>query len=544
MYSQPWGYRSPTRPAERRVRNVNERLLIVGWDGADWEILDDLLNRGDLPNLSQAISDGMRGDLESTLPTHSWAAWPTFLTGMHPAGHGVFDFVQRDRNDPRRRIPVTSASIGAPTFLEILSQAGIEVRAANIPVTFPPLKVRGRLIAGVAIPPRSTFVHPPEWGEHLQRVAPFPLNGLEWSRFADRQEQLIEEALELVERRTASYEALLEGAWTVAVCVYVATDRLQHPFGAHLLPTHPDHVRLQDSRIAERLRGVYRALDAALARLRARAGEDATFVLVSDHGFRPVTRVADIDRILASTGLAARAGAGEAIRSFRVSRLGRALETSRAGKALKARVRRPSTIDWRSTIAYQSGTAGSISLNVRGREPHGIVEPDDFLAVSEKVVDAMLSFEDPETGEHPVGSVTLRDALPSGRYLDRSPDLLVQAAPLWVFKPSDRVTSTTSWPSATHRRTGVIVASGGRTQTGDVDERSLADLAPTALAFAGIEPPLGMDGREIVEVAGTHRPAARTTAPRGAESFERESDAPTDEDGFVEQHLRDLGYID
>ncbi|MBW8863281.1 MAG: alkaline phosphatase family protein, partial [Acidobacteria bacterium] len=108
--------------------------MVVGWDGADWEIVDDLLARGLLPNLESVISGGGRGALWSTIPSHSWSAWSSFLTGINPAGHGVWDFVERDPADPDRRIPVSSTSIRRLAILDQLSSAGLEVRAANIPV--------------------------------------------------------------------------------------------------------------------------------------------------------------------------------------------------------------------------------------------------------------------------------------------------------------------------------------------------------------------------------------------------------------------------
>ena len=140
---------------------MRQRVLVVGWDGADWEIVDDLLARGLLPNLESMLAHGGRGTLLSTIPSHSWAAWSSFLTGCNPAGHGVWDFVERDPTDPDRRVPVSSTSIRRPTFLDQLSAAGIEVRAANIPVTFPAWDINGRMISGVAtraeprsLPPR------------------------------------------------------------------------------------------------------------------------------------------------------------------------------------------------------------------------------------------------------------------------------------------------------------------------------------------------------------------------------------------------------
>jgi predicted AlkP superfamily phosphohydrolase/phosphomutase len=64
-------------------------MLIIGWDGADWQILDDLIRRGCLPNLSAMLAEGARSNLESTIPSHSWAAWSTSLAGLNPGRHGV-----------------------------------------------------------------------------------------------------------------------------------------------------------------------------------------------------------------------------------------------------------------------------------------------------------------------------------------------------------------------------------------------------------------------------------------------------------------------
>ena len=84
------------------------RVILIAWDGADWRILDPLLERGDLPNLQALIDRGQKSVLKSTVPTHSWAAWPSFLTGVDPADHGVYDILE-SRGGSGRQYPVTSA---------------------------------------------------------------------------------------------------------------------------------------------------------------------------------------------------------------------------------------------------------------------------------------------------------------------------------------------------------------------------------------------------------------------------------------------------
>ena len=112
------------------------RILVVGWDGADWDILDPLLAAGELPHLARLIERGRRGVSRSCTPSHSWAAWPTFLTGRDPAGHGVFDILEHQPG-ASRRMPVSSRSILAPTWPERLSQAGRRRRHREHPADVP-----------------------------------------------------------------------------------------------------------------------------------------------------------------------------------------------------------------------------------------------------------------------------------------------------------------------------------------------------------------------------------------------------------------------
>jgi predicted AlkP superfamily phosphohydrolase/phosphomutase len=520
---------------------VPDRLLIVGWDGADWEIVDDLIERGCLPNVAAMIRDGARGNLDSTIPAHSWAAWTSFLTGVHPASHGVFDFVERHPTEPQRRVPVGSNSIKAPTFLEVLSKAGIEVRSANVPVTFPPFPVNGRMIGGVAIPHGAPFVYPATFAAELERRAPFPINGMEWGLFEEDPVALVAEVERLVEERTSSFEVLLEGDWSVAVCVYVAPDRLQHPLGDHLLPTHPNHASVADTPIAESVRSVFRTLDAHLGRLRSAAGGDATVVLMSDHGFRPVTRLSNLTRLLEHLGFATRARTAGATTSLRRSRLARAVAGTRLGHSIKRKVKAPSTLDWAKTRAYQSVSGGGVNLNLKGREPLGIVEPRDFDRVRDELRDALIAYRDPETGAALVDRIRFREELAAGPHSDLAPDLIASPTRMWSFAHTDSLSAEARWPSASHRTRGIIAAAGGRTVPGPLGDRYIADLAATALAFCGVSM-TGLDGRVIEEIAGPSPIEAATevsmTVHRGPSGMSDE------ENDAVAQHLRDLGYIE
>src|SRR5881628_2247503 len=153
---------SDTRTLSSRVRHgrgytppMPSRVLLVGWDGADWRILDPLLEQGLLPNLAALIDRGGRATLTSTIPTHSWAAWPSFLTGVDPDGHGVYDILEG--RGGTRQFPVTYRSIKERTFLDDLSDAGVESLVVNVPLTFPPPAIKGKLVAGGVLPKWRAF---------------------------------------------------------------------------------------------------------------------------------------------------------------------------------------------------------------------------------------------------------------------------------------------------------------------------------------------------------------------------------------------------
>src|SRR5207245_10776734 len=113
------------------------RVLVIGWDGADWRILDPLLERGVLPNLQSLIGRGGKAVLRSTVPTHSWAAWPSFLTGVEPADHGVYDILGI-RRGTKRQYPVTYGSLNERRSLHDLHVAGGETAMGTRPLRPPP----------------------------------------------------------------------------------------------------------------------------------------------------------------------------------------------------------------------------------------------------------------------------------------------------------------------------------------------------------------------------------------------------------------------
>ena len=390
------------------------RVLIVGWDGADWEILDPLLAAGELPNLAALIERGRKGVSRSCLPSHSWAAWPTFLTGRDPAGHGVFDILEY-RPGATRRLPVSSRSILAPTWPSQLTDAGRTSLIVNVPLTYPAPEIKGVAIAGGVIPQGAPFSHPPEAGPDLG----WPINGGSWTTFRGKPLELVADVEDVTRRRAEAMRRLMdEQPWDAACMVFVSPDRIQHCLLEYVHPGHPDHATASQTPVAERVIDVYRLLDRELGTLLERTDADDLVLLMSDHGHQPVTRALNMNRVLESMG-ALRMGRGSALVSLlawgRIRSLAR-VAYDRLG--LHGKVKVPTTpIDWAHTTAYTSvtSTGEGVSIALAGREPQGTVPAEDYERVRTEVADALLGFVDPATGRHPIARVVRKEDVLHGR---------------------------------------------------------------------------------------------------------------------------------
>ena len=182
-------------------------------------------------------------------------------------------------------------------------------------------------------------------------------------------------------------------------------------------------------------------------------------------------------------------------------------------------------IDWAKTRAYTSvvSTGEGVSLNLVGREPHGTVTRADYERVRDEVAQALLEFEDPETGGKPIGAVLRKEEVLSGAYLDRAPDLLLEPGPLYSLSHARSMVEAADWLSGDHRPEGIYVMAGPGIEAGDGSEISLGDFANQILEAVGLHPDPDWGQTLTAEAVG---------------SFTEE------EERQIEERLRGLGYLE
>lgn len=499
---------------------MSSRTLFIGWDGADWSILDRLTSQDLMPHLQSLRREGSSGVLRSTFPAHSIAAWTSFLSGLPSADHGIIDF---RRCRPGRYIPDVphdSNSIRHPSLIEAISEAEKRVLSINVPMTFPPFPMNGALVSGVFLPPGVAFTHPPELQDELAAWGGFPVNGLEWAEGGDLAD-LFQEAALMTRQQTMIAERLIDRErWDVALVAFMAPDRLQHAAMQLLDPRHPAASRQTDpeSPLTQALYGVYRELDTSLGRLIDKASPE-TVILASDHGFRPVWQNVVPNRILEELGvLAFRAGRNQLRRMTHPLRKG--LSRTRLGGRAKGSLGVEGTIDWSRTEAYSpSAPCHGIRLNVRGRDPQGIVPTSKVDSLLGELIQGLREWRIP-TGDRGFSMVQAAEDVMGGPPVEPGlPDL--------YFDPGDGVALSGEGPNAVqpsgrrtgeHRPEGIIVTRGDE---GPISE-TIWELPHRILRCVGVD----------------HWRRTPVTELRKGESLtlKQESD--------IEDHLRGLGYLE
>jgi predicted AlkP superfamily phosphohydrolase/phosphomutase len=525
--------------------------LVIGWDGVDWKVLRPMLDAGELPNVAGLIERGAYGDCLSTVPSHSWCAWPSFMTALNPAGHGVFDILEH-KPGASRRLPVTFNSIKARTIFEDFSDAGKTSLAINIPLTFPTPHIKGKVIGGGVLPSSRSYTHPVELQEELDANAPFPVNGMSWTTYRNRPEAFLKECAEITAKRQRSFEYLLDTTeWDFGVFVYVSTDRIQHCLMEYVSPDHPRYAELKDGSVARQTRAVYQQLDAGLAELLKRTTDDDLVMFMSDHGHQACTRACTMDRILAHLGYTTFGKGSFAMNLVRWGPGRRIARRIYDVLKLHGKVALPaSPIEWSKSRAYTSvtSTGEGVSLNLKGREPGGIVDPKDYESLRDELADALTAFRDPDTGDAPIGKIYRKEEILSGRFLDTAPDLLLVPAPFYSLTHAKAMVEEADWLSGDHRLEGVIIATGPEVTPGPLQEEvRLIDLAPTAMAALGVPSAIPRDGKAISALVGEGR--SLEVSGSAEDGSAPASSAPgtgltSDEEGEIEDHLRGLGYVE
>ena len=548
------------------------RVILAGIDGATWSIIEPMIAEGKLPNLAAMVRNGATGVLASTEPPNSSLAWTSFMTGVHPGKHGVF-FFREQRHGSYQRPVVSLDSVQAPTVWQLASEHGKKVAAITVPMTFPIQKVNGCMIGGLLTPDRNAdFIHPPELRQELeQAIGDVPAdNEPEILFHSSTEEEAAKCMMHVIEQITRMGEHILEHHDPELFClVYRQVDLTSHQAWCFQDPEwqakNPGLWEQRKNVLAE----VYEAVDAAFGRIREKAlamDGEVVFGTCSDHGFGPITYRYFLNRWLMDQGyLVLKSSASMMkLKLFLQRKWNGLLRRTGILKMLVKRGRKlgkgqeetiMDMIDWSKTRAYSSFSGGEdiVLINLKGREPEGIVEPGaEYEALRDEIMQRIVELKAPD-GTRIIEKAYRREDLWQGEQLHTAPDIqciTVDTAcnmsphPLAPVHAQEAVEGR----PAMHRPDGIFGLEGsGIRKDVRIQGSQIADMTPTMLHLLGLPVEDYMDGRVMEDCFTDEFRAAHPVQTREdhIELQPRDTGASVeDDDEKLIETMKALGYME
>lgn len=493
----------------------DRRILMLGLDAANYDIVRRLMDEGRLPNLARLLCRGVTGCLASPAGLYAGGVWPTFYTGQPVATHGVFHNKQWRPETMRVEVPTGDWTSARP-FWESWA-ANLDVVIVDLPMVLgKPGPLRGAYLGGWGT---HDVVSSGSWPRGLWRDIErrFRAPMMPREHFGRQNDDSLSELAVALKRATGqmrdiAIELLDSHPWRLACIVFGATHR-----AGHYLWHRPRHLQM-----------IYECVDAAIGEVIDHAPIGSLVIAFAAHGMGPNPGWSDLlPEILARMD---QHRSGKAPKRGWLFRLRQDLPyhwVRPVLKALPSRVTDRLVEVWSRRMYDWAGTryfpvpmddAGYLRINLRGREREGIVDPgDEYDEVCNEVEALVASLCDEASGVPIAGKAirAYRDAGSSALSSRLVPDLIFP----WKGPPATetkRLASTMlpgfgfdvprllpSGRSGNHTDVGWFIAAGPGVSAGiETKTHDVVDLLPTILRCLGREPDPQLPGQPIAAVAG------------------------------------------
>jgi predicted AlkP superfamily phosphohydrolase/phosphomutase len=471
---------------------MSRRLAIIGLDCAEPSLVFGDL-RGQLPHLEALMARGRWGRLQSCHPPITVPAWACMTSGRDPGQLGLYGFHNRRGHAYAEPSLASQADLDAPCLWDLAGEAGLTSTVLGVPLTYPPRPIRGALVAGFPAPAGAGLTWPRSLGPLLPRWGGGPyLADLENFRHLDPPE-LLRQAGQMAQRRFAVAQGLYRQYQPeLFMMVEISLDRVQHAFWD------------QDGPGQQAIAQHYRLLDGLVGDLLATLEPGTLVLVVSDHGCQGRQGNLAINEWLIAQGWL------------------RLKQRPAQAQALK-----PEMVDWPATTAWsEGGYLARIYLNIKGREPQGLVEPGEVPALQAQIAACLEAMPGPDG--QPLGNQVLEPKRLYRQLRGCPPDLMLYPGGLaWrasgSVQPSPGtdillLDNDTGPDQANHAPQGILIAglagphapdrgaslpqtgslpqAGSLAQAGrEVEGATLYDVMPSALRWLGIEAPAEAAGQ-------------------------------------------------
>ena len=450
--------------------STSVKVAVIGLDCATPQLVFDRF-RGNLPNLSRLMERGTWGRLQSCHPPITVPAWTAMMSGYDPGQLGIYGFRNRKDYSYDGYMIANSSAVKVDRVWDVLSRAGKDVILVGVPQTYPVKPVNGYIVSDFLTPStKSVYTHPAELRTEVERVAPGYVFDVENFRTDDKS-ALLERIYDKTRKHFAVAKNLITTKpWDFFMMVEMGVDRIHHAFWSYMDPNHRKYTVGNPFEFA--IRDYYSYVDREVGELLALIPENTIIVVVSDHGAKKLEGAVCLNEWLIRQGYL----------------------------VLKAYPDKPTSIDklpvdWSRTTAWgDGGYYGRLFLNVRGREPNGLVDRGKYDEVLDELRSGIEGIVPGTRAYRPRELYREVNGVP--------PDLLVYFGGLdWRSLGSVGLGSILTFENdtgsdeANHAEFGIFIYADPQGRgVGEIDKIRIVDVGPTLLSRFGQPAPSGIVG--------------------------------------------------
>ena len=488
-----------------------KKAIVIGLDGATWELLRILLDKGLLPSLQGIVRDGIESTLSSTLPPASAPAWTSLVTGRNPGKHGIYDFLKYENGHEAG--VVTSKDIRCPTFYEMMSEHNLKTVLINLPVSYPPKDMKGIIVGDWMAP--KVYAYPESASSYIN-------NYRQMYKVQEDGRKGIFDVLDLEERRfEVAKNVFLNEDWDLFFVIFSGTDWLSHRF-------FPDMK--QGNGVGELARRVFILVDSAIGWFIESMDQDTMLLVISEHGFHTYEGSFRINSWLEKQGWLTRGKSEKSRGSNRLNSgakdggiLNRGNKIVVPERILEMITRFPRIAKWARRIQNIAGKrlnstpewaididdSQAFVPSVYGCGVHInrelVTEVDHINKLTDDIIRKMRDVRD-EKDEKVFDIVERGEDFYTGDGSSGAPDIVFWQNDKWWIDRSLPLSENNDnffikRSISSHHPKGVFLAYGsGIGENGGLSAVDIYDIAPTLLYYFGLTIPKEMDGRPLIEI--------------------------------------------
>lgn len=515
------------------------KVILIGLDGVDLDLLQPWIEAGELPNFEELISKGATAKLRTCPPCWTIPNWNSIATGKTPGTLGVYDFMHHDQSDRQLRPYFTARGDGTPLWRYIELEGGKSC-IGNLPSLHTPTKMKGASVTGWLPEDEERLTYPPSLQNELDElvdgyeldIKSIDIKKGDVSSDWEGKQDFLKSLHALTEDRMDVFDYLFElDDWDFFMPVFTGTDRINHALWGE----------------EEALIRYYSRIDEWIGTVLCRADDDSIVGLVSDHGFTGHKKTFYINEMLENLGFLSRGDTGSKATASLASKLvnyGRSNFPETVKTLIPDKIRHSlanaaetsfdeADIDWENTLAYCTSVSGTIFIDTNGRQEHR-------ETVAESLENALRS--------QGLSPETFRIYRTSDVYPTREanpPELILEFDDVDIntgFRENGDSYLISKPMYGNHQRTGLFTLYGPGIRSGVHESASVIDIAPTILFLLNAPIPTDMDGEILFDLMNTDEgEVSKEELQREPLSLEK-STAATD-GSAIEDRLESLGYL-